>query len=99
MAVSSCGYFRHRHSASFRMTRLPEFVPAAEELVQADNKSTTHVRRDRFPFSRPILTLRQLETALIFPYMAAKRYVDKLVGGRCSQGNHRVRAQPGLHGV
>jgi Fic family protein len=30
-------------------------------------------------FSRPILTLRQLETALDIPYMAARRYVDKLV--------------------
>jgi len=32
-----------------------------------------------FLFSRPILTLRQLETALDMPNMAAKRYVDKLV--------------------
>lgn len=32
-----------------------------------------------FMFSRHILILRQLASALDMPYMAAKRYVDKLV--------------------
>jgi Fic family protein len=36
-------------------------------------------------FSRPILTIRQLETALDMPYMAAKRYVEKLVNANVLQ--------------
>lgn len=50
-----------------------------EELVRADNNPQRMSAVIDFLFSRPILTLRELETALDIPYMAAKRYVDKLV--------------------
>jgi Fic family protein len=35
-----------------------------------------------FIFSRPILTINQLQEAFDMPYMAAKRYVDKLVNAK-----------------
>jgi len=38
-----------------------------------------------FIFSRPILSIKQLETALDMPYMAAKRYVEKLVDANVLQ--------------
>lgn len=63
----------------FRMTRLQGIRTQYEELVQADNNPQRMSAVIDFLFSRPILTLRQLETALDIPYMAAKRYVDKLV--------------------
>lgn len=63
----------------FRMTRLQGIRTRYEELVQADNNPQRMSTVIDFLFSRPILTLRQLETALDIPYMAAKRYVDKLV--------------------
>ncbi len=63
----------------FRMTRLQGIRTRDEELVQADNNPQRMSAVIDFLFSRPILTLRQLETALDIPYMAAKRYVDKLV--------------------
>lgn len=63
----------------FRMTRLQGIRTRYEELVQADNNPQRMSAVIDFIFSRPILTLRQLETALDIPYMAAKRYVDKLV--------------------
>ena len=61
------------------MTRLQGIRTRYEELVQADNNPQRMSAVIDFIFSRPILTLRQLETALDIPYMAAKRYVDKLV--------------------
>lgn len=63
----------------FRMTQLQGIRTQYEELVQADNNPQRMSAVIDFLFSRPILTLRQLETALDIPYMAAKRYVDKLV--------------------
>lgn len=63
----------------FRMTRLQGIRTRYEELVQADNNPQRMSAVIDFLFSRPILTLRQLETALDMPYMAAKRYIDKLV--------------------
>jgi Fic family protein len=63
----------------FRMTRLQGIRTRYEELVQADNNPKRMSAVIDFLFSRPILTLRQLESALDIPYMAAKRYVDKLV--------------------
>lgn len=63
----------------FRMTRLQGIRTRYEELVQADNNPQRMSAVIDFLFSRPILTLRQLESALDIPYMAAKRYVDKLV--------------------
>jgi Fic family protein len=62
-----------------RMTRLQGIRTRYEELAQADNNPQRMSAVIDFLFSRPILTLRQLETALDIPYMAAKRYVDKLV--------------------
>ena len=38
-----------------------------------------------FVFSHPILTLKQLETALDMPYMAAKRYIEKLMDANVLQ--------------
>jgi Fic family protein len=63
----------------FRMTRLEGIRARYEELVFADRNPKRMSAVIDFMFSRPILTLRQLETALDIPYMAAKRYVDKLV--------------------
>jgi len=63
----------------FRMTRLEGIRARYEELVIADRNSQRMTAVIDFIFARPILTLRQLEIALDMPYMAAKRYVDKLV--------------------
>ncbi len=63
----------------FRMTRLQGIRARYEELVLADRNPQRMTAVVDFMFSRPILTLRQLESALDMPYMAAKRYVDKLV--------------------
>ncbi len=63
----------------FRMTRLQGIRTRYEELVLADRNPQRMTAVVDFMFSRPILTLRQLESALDIPYMAAKRYVDKLV--------------------
>ena len=63
----------------FRMTRLESIRARYEELVMADRNHQRMTAVIDFMFSRPILTLQQLETALDMPYMAAKRYVDKLV--------------------
>jgi len=62
-----------------RMTRLQGLRTKYEELVQADRNSVRMAAVIDFIFSRPILTLRQMETALDIPYVAAKRYVGKLV--------------------
>lgn len=63
----------------FRMTRLESIRTRYEELVLADRNPQRMTAVIDFTFSRPILTVRQLEAALDMPYMAAKRYVDKLV--------------------
>jgi Fic family protein len=63
----------------FRMTQLQGIRGRYEELVRADRNPQRMTIVIDFMFSRPILTLRQLESALDMPYMAAKRYVDKLV--------------------
>jgi len=63
----------------FRMTRLQEIRTKYEALAQADRNTPRMSAVIDFIFSRPILTLKQLETALDIPYMAAKRYVEKLV--------------------
>ena len=63
----------------FRMNRLQGIRTRYEELIQTDRNAQRMTTVIDFIFSRPILTVRQLETALDMPYMAAKRYVDKLV--------------------
>lgn len=63
----------------FRMTRLQGIRTKYETRVQVDRNSARMAAVIDFIFSRPILTIRQLETALDMPYMAAKRYIDKLV--------------------
>jgi len=63
----------------FCMTRLQGIRTRYEELVLADRNPQRMTAVIDFMFSRPILTLRQLESALDIPYMAAKRYIDKLV--------------------
>jgi Fic family protein len=63
----------------FRMQRLQGIRARYEELVRVDRNPQRMSAVIDFMFSRPILTLRQLESALDIPYMAAKRYVDKLV--------------------
>lgn len=62
----------------FRMSQLQGIRTRYEELAQADRNPQRMSAVIDFLFSRPILTLRQLETTLDIPYMAAKRYVDKL---------------------
>lgn len=63
----------------FRMTQLQGIRTRYEELVLADRNPQRMIAVIDFVFSRPILTLRQLESALDIPHMAAKRYIDKLV--------------------
>ena len=62
-----------------RMTRLQGIRTRYEAIVQADRNSVRMAAVIDFIFSRPILNLRQMETALDITYVAAKRYVDKLV--------------------
>lgn len=63
----------------FRMTSLQGIRTKYEALVQADRNSVRMAAVVDFVFSRPILTIKQLESGLDMPYMAAKRYVEKLV--------------------
>ena len=69
----------------FRMTRLQDIRTRYEILVQADRNPARMTAVIDFIFSRPILTIRQLEAALDMPYMAAKRYMDKLVDAEILQ--------------
>ncbi|MBI5955327.1 MAG: Fic family protein [Chloroflexi bacterium] len=69
----------------FRMTSLQGIRTKYEALVQADRNSARMAGVIDFIFSRPILTIKQLETALDMPYMAAKRYVQKLVDANVLQ--------------
>ncbi len=66
----------------FRMTRLQGIRTKYEVLIQADRNSARMAAIIDFIFSRPILTIKQLEDALDIPYMAAKRYVEKLVDAK-----------------
>lgn len=63
----------------FRMTRLQGIRTQYESLIQADRNAARMQSVVDFLFSRPILSIKQLEDALGIPYMAAKRYVEKLV--------------------
>jgi Fic family protein len=69
----------------FRMTRLQGIRTKYEVLVQADRNSDRMAAVIDFIFSRPILSIKQLETALDMPYMAAKRYIEKLVDANVLQ--------------
>jgi len=62
-----------------RMTRLQDIRTKYETLVDADRNAARMAAVIDHVFSRPILTVKQLEAAFDMPYMAAKRYVDKLV--------------------
>jgi Fic family protein len=73
------GITSQEQDSLFRMTRLEGIHARYEELVIADCNPKRMSAVIDYMFSRPILTVRQLETALDMPYMAAKRYVDKLV--------------------
>jgi Fic family protein len=66
----------------FRMTRLQNIRARYEALVQTDRNSARMAQIIDFIFSRPILTIKQLQEAFDMPYMAAKRYVDKLVDAK-----------------
>lgn len=66
----------------FRMTRLQGIRTKYEALIQADRNSARMAAIIDFIFSRPILSIKQLEAALDIPYMAAKRYVEKLVDAK-----------------
>jgi Fic family protein len=63
----------------FRMTRLQSIRASYDSLVEADRNAARMAAVIDYVFSRPILTVKQLEVALDMPYMAAKRYVEKLV--------------------
>lgn len=69
----------------FRMTRLQGIRTKYEGLVRADRNSPRMAAVIDFIFSRPILSIKQLETALDMPYMAAKRYIEKLVDANVLQ--------------
>lgn len=69
----------------FRMTRLQGIRTKYEVLVQVDRNSVRMAAVIDFIFSRPILSIKQLETALDLPYMAAKRYIEKLVDANVLQ--------------
>ena len=62
----------------FRMEQLQGIRTQYEVFVQADRNPARMTAIIDFLFSRPILTVRQVEAALGIPYVAAKRYIDKL---------------------
>lgn len=62
-----------------RMTRLQGIRTKYEAIVQADRNSARMAAVIDYVFSRPILTIRQVEASLGIPFMAATRYVEKLV--------------------
>jgi len=63
----------------FRMTRLEGLRRRYQEMLETGRNAARMAAVIDFVFSRPILTLRQMEVALEMPYMAAKRYVERLV--------------------
>ena len=62
----------------FRMERLQGIRIQYDALVKADHNPARMTAIIDFLFSHPILTVRQLEAGLGIPYVAAKRYIDKL---------------------
>ena len=62
----------------FRMQQLQGIRMQYEAFVQADRNPGRMAAIIDFLFSRPILTVRQVEAGLGIPYVAAKRYIDKL---------------------
>ena len=64
-----------------RMERLQDIRTRYEDFVQADRNPVRMAEVIDFLFSRPILNVRQVQAALGIPYVAAKRYLDKLVAG------------------
>jgi len=62
----------------FRMEQLQGIRMQYETFVQADRNPGRMTAIIDFLFSRPILTVRQVEAGLGIPYVAAKRYIDKL---------------------
>ena len=62
----------------FRMEQLQGIRMQYEAFVQADRNPGRMTAIIDFLFSRPILTVRQVEAGLGIPYVAAKRYIDKL---------------------
>ncbi len=83
--VLSRGVSLQAQDSVFRMTRLQGIRARYESLVQADRNPLRMSAVIDFIFSRPILTIRQLGVSLEIPYMAAKRYMDKLVEARVLQ--------------
>lgn len=69
----------------FCMTRLQGIRKNYEVPVQTDRNSTRMAAVIDFIFSQPILSIKQLETALDMPYMAAKRYIEKFVDANVLQ--------------
>ncbi len=63
----------------FRMTRLEGLRRRYQERLETGRNAARMAAVIDFVFSRPILTMRQMEVALDMPYMAAKRYVERLV--------------------
>ena len=61
-----------------RMEQLQGIRMQYEAFVQADRNPGRMTAIIDFLFSRPILTVRQVEAGLGIPYVAAKRYIDKL---------------------
>lgn len=62
-----------------RMTRLQGLRTRYQNELEVGRAAIRMSAVIDFVFSRPILSIRQLEVALDMPYMSAKRYIDKLV--------------------
>jgi Fic family protein len=62
-----------------RMIHLQGIRTKYEFLVQANRNSARMAAVIDYVFSRPILTVRQVEKSLNIPFMAATRYIEKLV--------------------
>lgn len=73
------GVSTQAQDSSFRIIRLQGIRNRYEELVEKDRNPTRMRAVIDTIFTRPILTVRQLEAALDIPSMAANRYMNKLV--------------------
>ena len=62
----------------FRMEQLQGIRTQYDVFVHTDRNPARMTAIIDFLFSRPILTVRQVEASLGIPYVAAKRYIDKL---------------------
>lgn len=62
-----------------RMSRLESLRGRYQQELETGRSATRMAAVIDFVFSRPILSVKQMQMGLDIPYMAAKRYVDRLV--------------------